>query len=136
MHAEAVAVREASTRNHARLLGWGGVTLATVVLAYLALDDITTDNAVRFPVEYGVLALCGAWLLFVAWGLVRSGARALAAMSVVTVAIAACVAFDGIGHKRDGGWGVFWPEYLVMAGALLWTIVLAITLLRRGSRAT
>ena len=136
MQAEPTAARVASSRNRAALLGQGALTLAALVLAYLALDDITTDNAVRFPAEYRLLALCGAWLLFVAWRLVRSGSRALAAVTILTVAIAAWVASHGIGHVRDGGWSVFWPEYLVMTWAWLWGLIVALTLLRRGIRAT
>ena len=56
--------------------GWialGGVTLFAMLLCWLALDDITTDNATQFPLEYSFLVCGGAWLLFVAWQLWRGG---------------------------------------------------------------
>jgi len=37
------------------------VTIGLVVLAWLAVDDITTDNATGFRPEYTLLVVCGAW---------------------------------------------------------------------------
>ena len=116
-------------------LGIGGVTLAAMVLAWLALDDITTDNATRFPVEYTILVVCGAWLLLVAWQLFRSGSRTNAAITVVSLAAAAWMAAGGIGHKRDGGWAVFWPQYLPLTWAWIHGVVVGILMIRRGLRA-
>lgn len=112
------------------------ITIALVVLAWLALDDITTDNATVFKPEYRLLAGCGAWCLFIAYDLLRRGYRLLGATSVVAVASAAWVASDGLGHIRDGGWSVFWPEYTVMLLAWLWFLALAILLVALGRRAT
>ena len=39
------------------------VTLGTLVFAVLAFDDITTDNATDFTVEYLALSACAIWLL-------------------------------------------------------------------------
>jgi hypothetical protein len=51
---------------------------------------------------------------------------------VVAVASAVWVASDGLGHKRDGGWSVFWPEYTVMLVTWLWFLALAIVLIALG----
>jgi hypothetical protein len=114
------------------LFAESAVTIALVVLAWLALDDITTDNATGFEPEYRLLAACGAWCLFLTYDLLKRGYRRLGAVSVVAVASAAWVAFDGLGHKRDGGWSVFWPEYTVMLIAWLWFLTLAIVLVAFG----
>ena len=110
------------------------VTIALVVVAWLALDDITTDNSAGFKPEYRLLAVCGAWCLFLAYDLLKRGYRRLGAISVVAVASAVWVAFDGLGHQRDGGWSVFWPEYTVMLVAWLWFLALAIVLVALGRR--
>jgi hypothetical protein len=102
------------------------VTIALVVLAWLALDDITTDNSTGFKPEYGLLAACGAWWLFLVYHLLKQGYRRLATASMVAVAAAVWVASDGLGHSRDGGWSVFWAEYTVMLVASLWFLGLAI----------
>ncbi len=113
----------------------GAVTLVVLMLAWLALDDITTDNSTGFLPEYRLLAAAGAWCLFVAYTLLRRGWRVVGMTSVVAVAAAALVAFDGLGHKRDGGWSVFWPEYSIMLATWLWFLALSVILLAVGPRA-
>lgn len=128
----------ASTQQLSRagvFVAQGAITLVVVVLAWLALDDITTDNSTGFLPEYRLLAAAGAWGLFVAYSLLRRGQRAVAATSTVAVAAAAWVAFDGLGHKRDGGWSAFWPEYSVMLATWLWFVTLSAILLVLGRRA-
>jgi len=112
----------------------GAVTLVVVVLAWLALDDITTDNSTGFVPEYRLLAAAGAWGLFVAYTLLRKGQRAVAATSIVAVAAAAWVAVNGLGHVRDGGWSAFWPEYSVMLATWSWFVALSAILLVLGRR--
>ena len=114
------------------------VTIALVVLAWLALEDITTDNSTGFTPEYTLLTACGAWCLFLAYDLLKQGYRRLGTASMVALAAAVWVASDGIGHKRDGGWSIFWPEYTVMLVASLWFLALAIVLkaLRRRAMPT
>ena len=119
--------------------GWlflGGVTLAAMALAWLALDDITTDNATRFPAEYSMLAVAGAWLLFIAWQLWRSGSRANSMLTIASLAAATLMAAGGIGHKRDGGWAVFWPQYVPVTWAWIHGIVVGILMIRRGTRSS
>jgi hypothetical protein len=112
----------------------GAITLVVVVLAGLALDDITTDQSAGFLLEYRLLAAAGAWCLFVACSLLSKGHRVLGAASVVAVGAAAWVGFDGLGHKRDGGWSTFWPEYSVMLATWLWFVGLSVILLALGRR--
>jgi hypothetical protein len=58
----------------------------------------------------------------------------LAAISLFALLAAAWVASDGLGHVRDGGWSVFWPEYSVTVIAWLWFAVLAAALLGQAFR--
>jgi len=110
------------------------VTLVVLVFVGLALDDITTDDATGFLPEYTLLAAAGTWCLFVAYTLLRKGWHVIGAASVVAGAAAASVGFDGLGHKRDGGWSAFWPEYSVMLATWLWFMVLTVILFARRRR--
>ena len=132
MDADVAEGRAIPAPAQGRFLLLGGVTLAAMALAAMALDDITTDNATRFPMEYRLLALCGAWLLVVAWRLIRIGSRMNAAITLVSVAAATWVAMAGIGHIRDGGWAAFWPQYLALTWAWVHGVVVGILLIRRG----
>ncbi|MEX2284085.1 MAG: hypothetical protein WEE89_16480 [Gemmatimonadota bacterium] len=96
------------------------VTLATVLLAYAAFDDITTDNSTNFTFEWVGLAVCGAWLLIVSWRLLRTDNFWLGSVSVV-VLVAAVVA----GSSIRPGTGPFQVEYLTTIAGLLWFLGLA-----------
>lgn len=106
-----------------------GLTLVVMVFALLALDDITTDNSTGFRPEYTLLAFAGAWLLVFAIQLWRKGRPSLAGISLIALLAAAWVTQNGLGHIRDGGWRVFWPEYSVIVIAWLWFAALAAALL-------
>jgi hypothetical protein len=116
-------------------LAQGAVTLVVVVLAWLALDDITTDNSTGFLPEYRLLAAAGAWCLFVGYILLRRGWRVAGSTSLAAVVAAAWVAFDGLGHRRDGGWSAYWPEYSVMLATWVWFLALSVVMLACGGRA-
>jgi hypothetical protein len=131
---ESVARDQRGVRRAGAVSVEAAVTIALIVLAGLALDDITTDNSTGFKPEYTLLAACGAWSLFLAYDLLTRGYRWLGATSMVAVASAVWVASDGFGHKREGGWSVFWPEYTVMLLAWLWFLTLAIVLVALGWR--
>ncbi len=131
---DAVARSHRAFRRAQAFSAEAAVTIGLVVLAWLALDDITTDNSTGFRPEYLLLAACGAWCLFLAYDVLKRGYRRLGAASVAAVAPAVWVAADGLGHKRDGGWSVFWPEYTVMLVAWLWFLALAIVLSALGRR--
>jgi len=72
--------------------GRGAVSLVVLVFSWLALDDITTDNATRFPLEYTILVLAGVWFAALGvWLIARR--RALAGIcSLVAVAVGVLVA--------------------------------------------
>jgi hypothetical protein len=133
---------ESAARSHRDLPRPGAfsaeaaVTIALVVLAMLALDDITTDNSNGFKPEYTLLVACGAWWLFLVFQLWKQGYRRLGTASMVAIAAAVWVASDGLGQTRDGGWSVFWPEYTVMLVAWLWFLTLAIVLIALRRRVT
>jgi hypothetical protein len=77
---------------------WRGVlSILILVLAWLALDDITTDNASAFIPEYSMLVMCGIWFVGVAaWLLVRRRLL-LGITSLLAVALAIC-AFWSLPH--------------------------------------
>jgi hypothetical protein len=109
------------------------LTGVAVVLAFMALDDITTDNAVRFPLERTMLVACAVWFGFVAWRLLRERHRIAGAVSFCVLALAAIVqpaVGPGISPMRI--------EYLATFGTLVWFIglagMLAIWARREGNR--
>jgi len=110
------------------------LTLVAMLFALLALDDITTDNSTGFRPEYTLLAFAGAWLLVFVIQVWRKGRPRLAGLSLVALLAAAWVSLDGLGHKRDGGWSVFWLEYSVVLIAWLWFATLSVALLVRAYR--
>jgi hypothetical protein len=107
-------------RSRRQLLRDAAVTLATVLLAFAAFDDITTDTATTFTFEWVGLAVCGVWLLIVSWRLLRSRHRWLGSVSLV-----ALVAAAGAGSAIRPGSGAFQTEYLTTIAALLWFLGLA-----------
>lgn len=124
--------RETTARPRGPWLGLGAVTLAAMALAFLAIDDITTDNATRFRAEYTILVVCLSWLMFIAGRLWRSGSRRTSVLTVASLAVAAWMTAGGIGHKRDGGWPVFWPQYLALTWAWVHGVVVGALMVRRG----
>ena len=108
-----------SERSRGQLLRDAAVTLAAVLLAFAAFDDITTDTATTFTFEWVGLAVCGVCLLFVSWRLLRSEHRWLGSLSVVALAAAA-----GAGSTIRPGTGPFQIEYLITLAGLLWFLLL------------
>ena len=106
-------------RSRRQLLRDAAVTLAAVLLAFAAFDDITTDTATTFTVEWAGLALCGVWLLIVCWRLLRSEHRWLGAISMF-----ALIAAVGAGSAIRPGTGPFQIEYLTTIAGLLWFLAL------------
>ena len=83
--------REISTdRDTARrrLLRDAVVTIAALLLVFAAFDDITTDSATSFPLEYTILAASAVWLLFIAVRLMRRGHGLLGGISLLALASA------------------------------------------------
>jgi hypothetical protein len=98
-----------------------GITVAAVVVAFLALDDITTDLAGSFLFERLALAACAVWFLFAAGRFWRTRRHVPAIVSFVVVAIAAVA-------QRNVGPGIL-PSvdfaYLATVGGLVWFLVVA-----------
>jgi hypothetical protein len=99
-----------------RLFANAAITLVALLLVFAAFDDITTDNATTFQVEYTFLVGCAGWLLFVAWSLIRGGHRTLGYASLVALA-SALWAQHAIGPRMVPG---LRPEYIVMTSAYFW----------------
>ena len=114
-----MTLRHLSERSRRQLLRDAAVTLATVLLAFAAFDDITTDTATTFTFEWVGLAVCGVWLLMVSWRLLRSEHWWLGSVSIV-----ALVAAVGAGSAIRPGTGPFQIEYLTTAAGLLWFLAL------------
>jgi hypothetical protein len=71
--------------------GRGAVSLMVLVLSWLALDDITTDTANTFALEYTILVSAGIW--FLALGVSLAAQRrylpAIASLAAVGLGVAA-----------------------------------------------
>jgi hypothetical protein len=79
-------------------MAWRGALSALVlVLSWMALDDITTDNATAFPVEYTLLVAAGVWFAALGVWLIAGGRALAGAGSLLAVAIGA-VAFWSLPH--------------------------------------
>ena len=118
-------------RSRRQLLRDAAVTLAAVLLAFAAFDDITTDNDTNFTVEWACLAVCGLLLAMVSWRLLRRGHRWLGYISVVVL-----VAAVGAGSTIRPGISPFRIEYLITLAGLLWFLGLAGILTIRAWRRT
>lgn len=103
-----------------RLVRDAVITFAVVVLAVLALDDVTTDSARSFPLERTALAGCAVWFFVVAWRLWRQGHRVLGGLSFGLVTIGA-LAQPTIGP----GTVPMQLGYLATVGALAWFLLVA-----------
>ena len=97
------------------------ITVVVLLLAFAAFDDITTDNATTFRLEYTLLIISAGWLLFLAWSLIRSGHRILGFVSLVALG-SAVWAQRAIGPAAIPGPR---PEHIVMLMAYVWFWVLA-----------
>ena len=118
------------TPSNAVLIVDGIVTLAFVVLAWLAFDDITTDNATSFTVEYTCLLACAIWCLIVAVRLAAKGYLVLATASALALG-AAVWGQRSIGPGTVPSWQ---PQYVATVAAIVWFLSLAVVLVVLGFR--
>jgi hypothetical protein len=102
-------------RSRGQLLRDAAVTLATVLVAFAAFDDITTDVATTFTFEWVGLAVCAVWLAVASWRLLRGEHRWLGSVSLVVL-----MAAVGAGSRIGPETGPFQIEYLTSIAALLW----------------
>jgi hypothetical protein len=116
---------------HGRFIRDGLLSFVVLLLAFAAFDDITTDKATSFRVEYTVLATCAVWFGSLAVRLLRLGYRTFGMVSLAALA----GALWGQSAMHPDITPGFWPGYLVTIGAFLWFLALAISLLVLGSRA-
>jgi len=111
------------------------VTIAALLLVFAAFDDITTDDATSFPLEYTILIASAVWLLFVAVRLMRHGEGLLGGISLLALAGAVwgqrAVGPGVVWHQRGGG---FKPEYVAVTSAYGWFWILALAMLWRAWR--
>jgi len=77
--------------------GYGVASLIVLVFSWLALDDITTDDANEFPLEYTILVLAGIWFAVLGGTLVAKRRLSLGVFSLAAVAVAV-VAFWSLPH--------------------------------------
>jgi hypothetical protein len=73
------------------------VSLILLLLSWAALDDITTDSANSFPLEYSFLVVAGTWFAALGGWLMTQGRKVLGACSLAAVALGA-VAFWSLPH--------------------------------------
>jgi hypothetical protein len=111
---------------------WRGVgSLLLLVLAWLALDDITTDDSTgRFLPEYSLLVICGIWFTGLAGWLLARGRVLLGLGSLVAVALAV-VAFWSLPHHYAPLSVLNYLGYVPIA----WFLLLAIWLIAARSPA-
>jgi len=102
------------------LLRTAALVLAAVIVAFLALDDITTDDAASFGFERFGLLCCWTWLLVVSARLMRNH-RTLGLMSLGLLGLAA-PALRAIGPDTRPGLSF---EYAVTVVFLAWFIGLS-----------
>jgi hypothetical protein len=130
--------REISTDRDAasrRLRRDAVVTIAALLLVFAAFDDITTDNATSFPLEYTILIASAVWLLFIAGRLMRHGHGLLGGISLLALA-------GAVWGQRAVGPGVVWgqraagfkPEYVAVMTAYGWFCALSLAMLWRAWR--
>lgn len=104
-------------------------TLAAVLLAFAAFDDITTDSDSSFTTEWAALVLCGAWLLVVGLRLAHGTHRQLGYISLA-VLMAAVVG----GMVISTSTGPLEIAYLTTTMALVWFLGVAVHLARQAWR--
>ena len=111
------------------------VTIAALLLVFVAFDDITTDNATSFPLEYTILVASTVWLLFVAVRLMRRGHALLGGISLLALASAVWgQRAVGPGVVWGRGTGEFKPEYVAVISAYGWFCALSLAMLWRAWR--
>jgi hypothetical protein len=111
------------------------VTIAALLLVFAAFDDITTDDATSFPLEYATLAASAIWLLFIALHLMRHGHGLLGGISLLALASAVwgqrAVGPGVVGGQSGAG---FKPEYVAVLIAYGWFCALSVAILWRARR--
>jgi hypothetical protein len=108
------------------------ITASTVLLAYLAFDDITTDSALSFRIEWTAIAGCAAWFTVASYWLMRQGFRKLGGISLAVVAVAAL----SQSSINGGAIASTWFARLALLVALAWFAALAAIMVWLAARGT
>ena len=111
--------------------GRGAVSLVVLAFSWLALDDITTDNATRFPLEYTMLVLAGVWFSVLGAWLVARG-RAVVGIGSLVAVVMGVVAFWSLPHHYQPPSAVNNMGYAPLA----WFLVLAVWLVAARDRSS
>jgi len=104
--------------------GRGAVSLIALLLSWLALDDITTDNANQFPLEYTFLVSAG--ICFAALGVSLVARRhAVAGLSSLVAVGLGVVAFWSLPHHYQPASPINYLGYVPLAwfvGMTVWLL--------------
>ena len=104
--------------------GRGAVSLVVLVLSWLALDDITTDNANEVPLEYTILVSAGIWFAALGVSLIARRRFLAGASSLVAVALGVA-AFWSLPHHYQPPSTVNylgWVAIAWFAGLTVWLL--------------
>ena len=109
--------------------GRGALSLVFLVLSWLALDDITTDNANEFPLEYAILVAAGIWFAALGASLIAMR-RVLAGIFSLAAVAAGVAAFWSLPHHYQPA------SFLNLLGfvPLAWFLGLAVWLVAGRAR--
>ena len=111
--------------------GRGAVSLIVLAFSWLALDDITTDNAARFPLEYTMLVLAGVWFSVLgAWLIAKR--RTVAGIGSLVAIVMGVVAFWSLPHHYEPPSAVNHIGYAPLA----WFLALAVWLVAARDRSS
>ena len=104
--------------------GRGALSLIVLLLSWLALDDITTDNASEFPLEYAILVSAGIW--FAALGVLLAAKRhSFSGISSLVAVGLGIVAFWSLPHHYQPPSAINYLGYVSLA----WFVGLTVWLL-------
>lgn len=104
--------------------GRGALSLIVLLLSWLALDDITTDNANEFPLEYAILLSAGLWFTALGVSLVAKR-RSFAGISSLVAVGLGVVAFWSLPHHYQPPSPINYLGYLPLAwfaGLTVWLL--------------
>jgi hypothetical protein len=102
----------------------GAVSLIVLLLSWLALDDITTDNANQFPLEYTFLVSAGIWFTALGASLVAKRHLFVGTSSLVAVGLGV-VAFWSLPHHYQPPSPINYLGYVPLAwfaGLTIWLL--------------
>jgi hypothetical protein len=102
----------------------GALSATVLVLSWLALDDITTDTADAFHLEYSTLVLAAAWFAALGAWLLAHGHTRTGGISLLAVALGV-VAFWSLPHHYHAASAVNYLGFLTLAwfaGISLWLL--------------